>query len=57
MGPIYALILAVLFRLESATLRRVLGMTISRLVVILRQPRPPQQFLKPRITSQWIVTD
>jgi hypothetical protein len=22
----------------------------------LRQPHPPQQFLKPRITSQWIVT-
>jgi len=57
MGPIYALILAVLFRLESATLRRVLGMTISRLGVILRQLRPPQQFLKARITSQWIVTD
>jgi drug/metabolite transporter (DMT)-like permease len=35
MGPIYALLLAVLFRLESATLRKVLGMTISLLGVIL----------------------
>jgi drug/metabolite transporter (DMT)-like permease len=35
MGPIYALILAVLFRLESATLRKVLGMTVSLLGVIL----------------------
>jgi drug/metabolite transporter (DMT)-like permease len=35
MGPIYALVLAVLFRLESATLRKVLGMTVSLLGVIL----------------------
>jgi drug/metabolite transporter (DMT)-like permease len=35
MGPIYALVLAVLFRLESATIRKVLGMTISLLGVIL----------------------
>jgi drug/metabolite transporter (DMT)-like permease len=34
MGPLYALILAVLFRLESATLRTVLGMTVSLLGVI-----------------------
>jgi drug/metabolite transporter (DMT)-like permease len=34
MGPIYALILAVLFRLESATLRKVIGITISLLGVI-----------------------
>jgi hypothetical protein len=31
MGPIYALILTVLFRLESATLHKVLGMTDSLL--------------------------
>lgn len=35
MGPIYALILAGLFRLESATLRKAIGMTISLLGVIL----------------------
>jgi drug/metabolite transporter (DMT)-like permease len=35
MGPIYALILAVLFCLESAALRKVIGMTISLLGVIL----------------------
>ncbi len=35
MGPIYALVLAVLLRLESATLRKVLGMTISVFGVIL----------------------
>jgi drug/metabolite transporter (DMT)-like permease len=35
MGPIYALILAVLFRLENATLRKVAGMSISLLGVIL----------------------
>ena len=35
MGPIYALVLAVLFRLESATLRKVLGMTVSLLGVVL----------------------
>jgi drug/metabolite transporter (DMT)-like permease len=35
MGPIYALVLAVLFRLESATLRKVLGMTVSLFGVIL----------------------
>ena len=35
MGPIYALILAVLFRLESATFRKVLGMTVSLLGVFL----------------------
>ncbi len=35
MGPIYALILAVLFRLESATLRKVLGMTVALLGVML----------------------
>ncbi len=35
MGPIYALVLAVLFRLESATLRKVLGMTIALLGVVL----------------------
>ena len=35
MGPIYALVLAVLFRLESATFRKILGMTISLLGVIL----------------------
>lgn len=35
MGPIYALILAVLFRLESATLRKVAGMLIALAGVIL----------------------
>jgi drug/metabolite transporter (DMT)-like permease len=35
MGPIYALVLAVLFRLESATLRKVFGMTVSLLGVIV----------------------
>ncbi len=35
MGPIYALVLAVLFRFESATIRKILGMTVSLLGVIL----------------------
>jgi drug/metabolite transporter (DMT)-like permease len=35
MGPIYALVLAVLFRLESATFRKILGMTVSLLGVML----------------------
>jgi drug/metabolite transporter (DMT)-like permease len=35
MGPIYALVLAVLFRLESATLRKVFGMNVSLLGVIV----------------------
>jgi drug/metabolite transporter (DMT)-like permease len=35
MGPLYALVLAVLLRLESATLRKVFGMTLSLLGVLL----------------------
>jgi len=35
MGPIYALVLAKLFRLESATLRKILGMIVSLLGVLL----------------------
>jgi drug/metabolite transporter (DMT)-like permease len=55
MGPIYALILAVLFCLESAALRKVIGMTISLLGVILLATARVSTQHSPRLLGDFIT--
>jgi drug/metabolite transporter (DMT)-like permease len=55
MGPIYALILAVLFRLESATLRKVTGMLIALAGVVLMTSSPHDSQHAATITGDLIT--
>ena len=53
MGPIYALILAVVFRLEKLTWGKVLGMTVS-FAASPSSPPPPEESLATR--RRWLET-
>jgi drug/metabolite transporter (DMT)-like permease len=55
MGPIYALILAVLFRLEKATLRKVLGMSIALSGVALMAAGPNVAHRSPTLLGDAIT--